>query len=65
MCFSYQEPAGPGPRRIRQDEIRAAFAEGWAVESIMPSHFEPNPESKETFVDGGPRAWFSGIRRGS
>ena len=65
MCFSDQEPAGQGPRRIRQDEIRAAFAEGWAVESIRSSHFEPNPESKETFVDGGPRAWFAVIRRGS
>ena len=65
MCFSDQEPAGQGPRRIRQDEIRAAFADGWIVESIRPSHFEPNPESKETFVDGGPRAWFAVIRRGS
>jgi ubiquinone/menaquinone biosynthesis C-methylase UbiE len=65
MCFSDQEPAGPGPRRIRQDEIRAAFADGWTVESIKPAHFEPNPQSKETFVDGGPRAWFAVIRRGS
>ena len=65
MCFSDQEPAGPGPRRIRQDEIRAAFADGWTVESITPSHFEPNPQSKETFVDGGPRAWFAVIRRES
>jgi cyclopropane fatty-acyl-phospholipid synthase-like methyltransferase len=65
MCFSDQEPAGQGPRRIRQDEIRAAFADGWIVESIRSSHFEPNPESKETFVDGGPRAWFTVIRRGS
>jgi len=65
MCFSDQEPEGPGPRRIGQDEIRAAFADGWTVESIMPSHFEPNPESKDTFVDGGPRAWFAVVRRGS
>jgi ubiquinone/menaquinone biosynthesis C-methylase UbiE len=65
MCFSDQEPAGPGPRRIRQDEIRAAFADGWTVESIAPTHFEPNPQSKETFVDGGPRAWLAVVRRGS
>lgn len=64
MCFSDQEPAGPGPRRIRQDEIRSAFADGWTVVSIRPSHFEPNPQSTETFVDGGPRAWFAVIRRG-
>lgn len=65
MCFSDQEPAGPGPRRIRQDEIRAAFAEGWSIESLKPAHFEPNPQAKETFVDGGPRAWFAVMRRGS
>jgi SAM-dependent methyltransferase len=65
MCFSDQEPAGPGPRRIRQDEIRAAFADGWVVESITPSQFEVRPESREKFVDGGPKAWFAIIRRGS
>lgn len=64
MCFSDQEPAGPGPRRIRQDEIRATFADGWVVESITASQFEPNPESKGKFVDGGPKAWFAVIRRG-
>lgn len=64
MCFSDDEPAGPGPRRISQDEIRAAFADGWTLESIERSHFEPNPQSNETFVDGGPRAWFAVIRRG-
>ena len=64
MCFSDEEPAGPGPRRISQDEIRAAFADGWTLESIRPSHFEPNPHSNETFVDGGPRAWFAVIQRG-
>jgi len=65
MCFSDQEPEGPGPRRISQNEIRDAFADGWTVESITPSHFEPNPESKDTFVDGGPKAWFAVIRRES
>lgn len=64
MCFSDLEPPGPGPRRIRQDEIRSAFADGWTVESITPAHFEPNPDSPEPFVDGGPRAWFAVIRRG-
>jgi ubiquinone/menaquinone biosynthesis C-methylase UbiE len=64
MCFSDQEPHDRGPRRIRQEEIRAAFADGWMVESITATHFEPNPQSKETFADGGPRAWFAVIRRG-
>jgi ubiquinone/menaquinone biosynthesis C-methylase UbiE len=65
MCFSDEEPYDRGPRRIRQDEIRDAFADGWIIESITPSQFEPSPESKEKFADGGPKAWFAVIRRGS
>lgn len=65
MCFSDQEPSDRGPRRITQDEIRLAFASGWTIESITPTHFEPNPQSQEMFTDGRPRAWFSIIRRGS
>ena len=64
MCFSDEEPHDRGPRRIRQEEIRAAFADGWTIESIAPSHFQPNPKSNEKFVDGGPRAWLAIIRRG-
>ena len=40
LCFSDRVPSGVGPRRIREDEIRAAFAHGWAVRSIEPAHFE-------------------------
>ena len=65
MCFSDEEPHDRGPRRIRQDEIRAAFVDGWTVETITATHFEPDPDSKDTFVDGGPRAWFAVIRRGN
>jgi len=65
MCFSDKEPYDRGPRRIRQDEIRDAFCDGWIIESITPSQFEPSPESKEKFVDGGPKAWFAVIRRES
>ncbi len=63
MCFSDKEPAGPGPRRISQDELRDAFGDGWTVESMVPTQFEPNPESKTEFADGGPKAWFAVIRR--
>ena len=34
MCFSDREPAEWVPRRLSQDELRAAFADGWTVESI-------------------------------
>ena len=64
MCFSDKEPEGAGPRRISQDELRDAFRDGWTFESIAPSQFEPNPQSEEEFVDGGPKAWFAVIRRG-
>lgn len=64
MCFSDQEPSDRGPRRITQDEIREAFAEGWTVESITATQFEPNPQSPKTFQHGGPRAWFAIILRG-
>jgi ubiquinone/menaquinone biosynthesis C-methylase UbiE len=65
MCFSDKEPGDTGPRRIREEEIRAAFSDGWVIESITPSQFEVSPESREKFVDGGPKAWFAVIRRES
>ncbi|MGQ0636171.1 MAG: class I SAM-dependent methyltransferase [Planctomycetaceae bacterium] len=65
-CFSDEEPAGEGPRRISQAELRGAFATGWAIESIQPVRFEVIPDSKEfTFSPGGPRAWFAIARRGA
>ena len=36
LCFSDRHPGAFGPRRITQDEIRAAFADGWRVDSIEP-----------------------------
>jgi len=63
MCFSDEEPHDRGPRRIRQDEIRAAFADGWTIESITPSQFGPSPNSERKYGDGGPKAWFAVIRR--
>jgi cyclopropane fatty-acyl-phospholipid synthase-like methyltransferase len=64
MCFSNEEPGNTGPRRISQSELREAFADGWAIESITATQFEPNPETKERdFSAGGPKAWFAVIRR--
>ena len=65
MCFSDQEPGTTGPRRVSRMELRVAFADGWTIESIRPTQFEPNPQSPEVFKDGGPRAWFAVIRRES
>ena len=42
MCFSDRQPGEFGPRRVRQDELRAAFSDSWAVESIVADAFEVN-----------------------
>ncbi len=64
LCFSDKEPGDQGPRRVSEKEIRDAFAEGWAVESIEPTRFEVRPDLKDfTFSEGGPRAWFVVVRR--
>lgn len=42
ICFSDQQPGDYGPRRVRQDELRDAFSDGWAVASIEAAAFELN-----------------------
>jgi SAM-dependent methyltransferase len=64
LCFSEEEPGTQGPRRVSQNELRDAFAHGWAVESIVPARFEVRPDLKDmSFSEGGPKAWFAVIRR--
>jgi SAM-dependent methyltransferase len=60
MCFSDQEPGDWGPRRVRADELRAAFRDEWAVESISADAFEINPIGGTTQA----QAWLATIRRG-
>lgn len=64
LCFSDEEPGTQGPRRVSRQEIAEAFAHGWQVESIEPSHYEvrPDPASKSSPADG-PKAWFAIVRR--
>jgi hypothetical protein len=40
LCFSDRQAGGWGPRRIRQEEIRDSFAEGWTVDSIKPAKID-------------------------
>lgn len=64
LCFSDQEPGTQGPRRVSKDELHAAFAAGWAIESIKPVQVEVRPDRKDmTFSEGGPKAWFGIVRR--
>jgi SAM-dependent methyltransferase len=59
MCFSDQQPGDWGPRRVRADEIRSAFRDGWAIESISADAFEINPIGGATQA----QAWLAAIRR--
>jgi SAM-dependent methyltransferase len=57
LCFSENEPGGWGPRRVTQDEIREAFADGWHVEAIEPA------DLNVTFRAEPVRSWFASIAR--
>jgi SAM-dependent methyltransferase len=59
MCFSDRQPGDWGPRRIRQDEIVAAFAGGWAITGIVADTFAINP----VFGASTANAWLATIRR--
>jgi ubiquinone/menaquinone biosynthesis C-methylase UbiE len=52
LCFSEAEPGDWGPRRVTQAEIRAAFADGWTVESIEPTdlHVTLRPEPARSWL---------------
>ena len=57
LCFSDRVPGDAGPRRIRQDEIRATFDDGFSVDSIEESWIEA------TFLDDLIPAWLAQISR--
>jgi cyclopropane fatty-acyl-phospholipid synthase-like methyltransferase len=60
-CFSEQQPGTEGPRRVRQDELRAAFSDGWDVVGIEAATFDIN---LSTFFDGSAaQAWLATLRR--
>jgi SAM-dependent methyltransferase len=64
LCFSAEEPGSQGPRRVSEKELREAFAAAWTIEEIRPERFEVRPDLEGfSFSEGGPRAWFSVIRR--
>ena len=42
LCFSNRQPGIWGPRRVTDNELRFAFADGWWVEAIEPERFETN-----------------------
>jgi cyclopropane fatty-acyl-phospholipid synthase-like methyltransferase len=59
MCFSDRQPGDWGPRRVREDELRASFTDGWAVQSITADTFEIRPMGGATHAE----AWLAVITR--
>lgn len=59
LCFSDRQPGEFGPRRIRRDELRAAFAGGWRVTSIEAETFEIVRDGQP----GTAEAWLAVLQR--
>jgi SAM-dependent methyltransferase len=60
ICFSDRQPGDAGPRRVSQDELRAAFGGGWAIASIEAESFSLN---QEQFGIPAAQAWLAVIER--
>jgi ubiquinone/menaquinone biosynthesis C-methylase UbiE len=56
LAFSDREP-GPWPHKLRRDDITAAFADGWRLESIEPATVQARTEP------AGVRAWLTALTR--
>jgi SAM-dependent methyltransferase len=56
LCWSDEEPPGPGPRRVAEYEIRDAFRSIFAVMDVAPATFERR---------GGPpaKAWLARLTK--
>ena len=60
MCFSDRQPGTIGPRRVSEDELRAAFGEGWTILAIQADTFALNPG---IFPATTAQAWLASITR--
>jgi SAM-dependent methyltransferase len=60
ICFSDRQPGDFGPRRVSQDELRAAFGDGWDIASIEAAAFEINAAA---FGITSAQAWLADIER--
>jgi SAM-dependent methyltransferase len=57
LCFNELQPGELGPRRVTQHEIRATFATGWTVDSIVAERFAAS------LPGGGAHAWLALLTR--
>jgi SAM-dependent methyltransferase len=60
LCFSDRQPGDFGPRRVRQEELRAAFSAGWTVLDIEADTFAVNGDV--VVLDGAGRMVGAGER---
>jgi cyclopropane fatty-acyl-phospholipid synthase-like methyltransferase len=60
MCFSDRQPGDYGPRRVTEDELRAAFADGWTITGIDADTFEVNQGALPVTTV---QAWLAAIQR--
>jgi SAM-dependent methyltransferase len=60
MCFSDRQPGTLGPRRVSQDELRAAFGGAWTILAIQADTFAVNPG---IFPATTVQAWLASITR--
>jgi cyclopropane fatty-acyl-phospholipid synthase-like methyltransferase len=60
LCFSDRQPGTLGPRRVRQDELRAAFSDGWRIVSIEAATLELNESGLGISLA---QAWLADIQR--
>jgi SAM-dependent methyltransferase len=64
MCFSDRQPGNIGPRRVSEDELRAAFGDGWTVRSVVADTFYLVPGADAIFGTATAQAWRAIIERG-
>jgi SAM-dependent methyltransferase len=57
LCFSDEEPPGPGPHRIAEHDIRDAFRSLFVLTRIRPGRFE------SLLHEGGAKAWVATLVR--
>ncbi|HWN62599.1 MAG TPA: class I SAM-dependent methyltransferase [Streptosporangiaceae bacterium] len=60
MCFSDRQPGTIGPRRVSEDDLRAAFGNGWTILAIQADTFAVNPG---LFPATTVQAWLASITR--
>ncbi len=58
-CFSDAEPAWGGPRRVRADEVSAAFGARFEILEVRPTKFDTRPPLEPA------HAWLVSLRRRS